>query len=123
METLNNLRRVSPEKTPEHDGGHVAADNPASSVEAFAFAVATSLRFSQPRHMATNPGAAEALAIVGDEARRLLTSVERPIVAMPKRLGERRANRSLRTITNLGLLLTRFCTLAAWQSMAKEVEK
>lgn len=73
--------------------------------------------------MATNPGAAEALAIVGDEARRLLTSVERPIVAMPKRLGERRANRSLRTITSLGLLLTRICTLAAWQSMAKEVQK
>jgi hydrogenase maturation protein HypF len=37
--------------------------------------------------MVKSLGVAEALAIVGDEARRLLTSVERPIVVLPKRQG------------------------------------
>ena len=35
--------------------------------------------------------AADALAVVGDEERRLLTSVERPIVLLPKRPGEPRS--------------------------------
>ena len=37
--------------------------------------------------MVVESGAADTLAVVGDEARRLLTSVGRPIVVMPKRLG------------------------------------